>query len=113
VGNWLLDVLVLYGRQPWRPLVAGLIAFLIGAGLFRASWMKSTSTDAPDYDRYWYSLDLLVPGIDLGIAKNWRPDVRNVPASWYFPLVWWMRVQQALGWLVIPIGVAAIAGVFK
>jgi len=103
LGNGFLDLLVEYGRQPWRAFVYGLFVIAIGVATFPENRMRSTSEGAADYSRWWYSVDLFVPGVDLGIAKSWVPDQRKVlePSACY-ALVAWMHLERLLGWLLIP-----------
>jgi len=60
------------------------------------------------YGSFWYSLDLFAPVIDLGVAKAWTPHPLAHP--W---LMAWMHIQRLLGWVVVPLGLAAVTGFIK
>src|SRR5262245_9719731 len=52
----------------------------------------------------WYSLGTLMP-VDLGQAKNWRPIGVGIAR--------WVAVQGVLGWVLVPLLIAQIAGLLK
>ncbi len=113
-GNWLwallLDKLVLYGRAPQRAFYAALAFVLLGTGVFwkRRDVQPKKSEDANRlYNPFWYSLDLLVPAIDLHEASAWIPRQN----SWFHRN--YARVHRILGWILIPIGLAAVSGLIK
>jgi hypothetical protein len=58
------------------------------------------------YNPFLYSLDLFVPFINLGMAKAWKPSPERKIATLYAIL------HKSLAWILIPIAVLAIAGVF-
>jgi hypothetical protein len=58
------------------------------------------------YNPFWYSLDLFSP-IDLGMAKKWRPKKLYPEVRGYG------QVHRLLGWILIPLIVAAITGIIK
>jgi hypothetical protein len=103
--DWLLYMLVGYGRYPWRAGICALGFVLLGAVFFGRDRMEHDSNDTDNwYNRFWYSLDLLSP-IDLGISKKWRARksaLRN-----------YAQVQRILGWVLIPLFAAAITGIIK
>ena len=103
----LLDVLVGYGRKPWRAVVGVLILAVAGAFAFTRGSMEpeDKSTDTW-YNPFWYSLDLLSP-IDLGIAKKWRASESHNRLRDY------AQIHRFLGWILIPLVVAAITGLIK
>jgi hypothetical protein len=53
------------------------------------------------YKAFWYSLDLFAPVINLEVANMWRPKDN------YRWGVRYMRVHKIMGWLLVPLGVAA------
>lgn len=56
------------------------------------------------YSAFWYSLNVFLPVIDLHAEAKWvlRKELRWVVLYW--------RLHMILGWLLIPIGVAAWTG---
>jgi hypothetical protein len=101
-----------YGRKPARTL--GLIIPLIffGALLFEPKFtdkflatqsaFKSIIMDYKWIARGILSLDRFLPGVDLGLAKHWQPCYLGL-GIW---LYWY--VLKIMGWILIPITLAAI-----
>jgi hypothetical protein len=86
-----------------------------GATTPRARWKSLTasmqkcdpSKPTPNYNPFLYSLDLFVPAISLGMAKYWMPENSD-------KLRWaWLYIQRILGWIIVPIGLLALAGMVK
>lgn len=119
VADWFLEWVVGYGREPvlsvWWTL--GFIA--LGMLLFSPHRMvaqqgQDGQTDpgqtdlgkkSPAYSRFWYSLDVLAPAIELGADKAWQPDPN-----------WWLGrnysyVHRIVGWILAPLILAALTGV--
>jgi hypothetical protein len=64
--------------------------------------------DAPRvYNRFWYSLGLFLPFVDLQADKVWRPKADQTFLRNY------MRVHILLGWILIPLVLAALTGLIK
>ena len=59
------------------------------------------------YSRLWYSLGLFLPFVDLKSDKVWKPNENERFLRHY------MRVHILLGWILIPILLAAISGLIK
>jgi len=102
----MLDLLVGYGRRPWRSGLAALLLILVGALIFRRQCMEHDDEKCSDewYNPFWFSLDLLSP-IDLGVSKRWRAKdyrLRN-----------YAQVHRVAGWILIPLIAAAITGIIK
>jgi hypothetical protein len=108
-GNVLLDVFLEFGRTPGRAFVAAALIVGIGYWVFRKEQGMKPVDGAGEtpHNPFWYSLDTFVPGIDLNSASTWAP---NTNRRWAWG---WMRFERALGWLVIPVAVAAVAGLIK
>jgi hypothetical protein len=103
--DWMLDVLVGYGKQPWKAGICALLLIAWGAVLFRPHRMvRDESCKDGWYSPFWFSLDLLSP-IDLGVSKKWwasTPRLRN-----------YAQIHRVLGWILIPLIAAAITGIIK
>lgn len=104
--DWMLDVLVGYGRRPWRSGFFALFLVCVGAVIFRKSRMEHDDEKCTDgwYNPFWFSLDLLSP-IDLGVSKRWRAKsslLRN-----------YAQIHRVAGWVLIPLIAAAITGIIK
>lgn len=59
------------------------------------------------YNPLWYSVALFLPIVDLGDAKIWEPKTCRRCARHY------MRLHIVLGYLLVPIGLAAWTGLIK
>ncbi|MEP6820421.1 MAG: hypothetical protein ABJA18_12870 [bacterium] len=110
VGSVLLDVLVGYGRRPWLAFVWGALFVALGAAVFRRR--TSMQPQKPEYESrhysaFWYSLDMFLPFVDLKAADYWEPRMDRQLARTY------LRIHILLGWILIPIGLAAISGLVK
>ena len=112
VWNVVQDIVAGYGQRLSRALLWSFGVLTIGILVFRKSaWMELQKPEYEPYrDRYsafWYSLALLLPISGLEDAKIWRPRKDRWKASLY------MRIHTILGYLLIPIGIAAWTGIIK
>jgi hypothetical protein len=132
-GNWINDSVLKwltgYGVQTWRLLI--LLVLLLGTSIaifWSPSSLKakpsatavtatnSTSvspqqapptapTQATRLERLVYPVDLFIPVVKLDVADQWQP----IPE--------WRRIysvfHRILGWLLIPLLVASIAGIVR
>jgi hypothetical protein len=108
--SWLLDRLVGYGRHPENALYLSLGVVLFGTMVFwrrRGMELQDLESTRTIYNPFWYSLDLLTPIIDMDAARVWMPR-----ESWRFGRNY-ARVHRILGWILVPIGLAAITGIIK
>ena len=109
LGSLLLYLLVGYGRHPLQAatLCAALVA--LGCILFSPEKMEPQNPqDTPRvYSRFWYSLGLFLPFVDLQASKVWKPKVDRTCLRNY------MRLHILLGWILIPIVLAALTGIIK
>lgn len=109
LGSWLLDWLVGYGRHPWQAGIPCAVLVALGCVLFSPKKMEPQKPDdAPRvYSRFWYSLGLFLPVVDLQADKVWKPRADQTFLRNY------MRVHIMLGWILIPIVLAALTGLIK
>lgn len=122
--NWLLDITVRYGKWPWLALVWSAAFISIGwLAVFRKqNMMPQEQKDKKEpqkkeeqkdkdpmagYSPLWYSIALFLPIVDLEDAKKWtlRPEKKLERH--------YLRVHIILGYLFIPIGLAAWTGLIK
>lgn len=98
-----------YGRLPLPPLLWSIGVVTLGAFLFREEGRMERSTkegiDGVSYSRFWYSLELFLPVVDLGVAKAWRPRKHGLRA--------YARIHQLAGWILIPVSLAALTGAIR
>ncbi len=68
---------------------------------------QDPSKPVVSYNPFWYSVDLFVPLTRLHATNMWRPKSDR----------WWtwhyLRIHHLLGWILIPLGLAAITGLVK
>ncbi len=105
-----LHFLVGYGRHPEYALYYCFGFVIFGALIFRspANVVPRRNDDTSQrYNPFWYSFDLLTPFIDLHLADSWMPR-----QDWRFGCVY-AHVHRILGWILVPIGIAAITGIIK
>ncbi len=107
--NLILDAFVVFGRRPARAFIWGALIVAIGVFMFRRRYMEPLRPEYAEhgYSALWYSLDLFVPVLDLLTANRWTPRKE------YWLVRDYLRVHVILGWLLIPIGLAALSGILK
>lgn len=131
VKDWFLQVLTCYGTQTWRLLVPLVLLFILGTYLFwpdgalrptTSALTKSppetvnsvTSADKKDEAkgpepkmiyRPGYSLDLLLPVVNLHFEDQWEPRGSGLKAYAAFQIV--------MGWILIPVLLASLAGFIR
>lgn len=104
-GDWLHEYILGYGRIARWPVIWSLVIICAGAYLFRnqsSMYSQAEHGDPPPYSPMWYSVELFLPVVDLGVAKSWRPAKGR--------LAMYARFHQLSGWVLIPVALAAITG---
>jgi hypothetical protein len=75
--SYLDDWLIGFGYRPWRVIVPFLFLVLFGFIFFRGHEAEMIKVDPAmkhlDFEPFAYTLDLLVPVVDLGQRRNWEP----------------------------------------
>ena len=109
LGSLMLDLLVGYGRRPWQAAIPCAVLIALGCVLFSPKKMEPRNPqEAPRaYSRFWYSVGLFLPFVDLQADKVWRPKADQTFLRNYMP------VHILLGWILIPIALAALTGLIK
>ncbi|HYJ05182.1 MAG TPA: hypothetical protein VEX43_08610 [Chthoniobacterales bacterium] len=109
VASWLLDQVVRYGRQPSRAGVFCAFFVAFGAALFSPKRMElqQVQTTPRTFNRFWYSLGLFLPVVNLESDKVWKPKPDQTFLRNY------MRVHILLGWILVPLVLAALTGLIK
>ena len=107
--SWMLYLLVGYGRRPWQAGIACAVVIALGFVLFSPDKMEPQKPeDTPRvYSRFWYSLNLFLPVVDLQAGKVWKPKAAQTFLRNY------MRVHIMLGWILVPLVLAALTGLIK
>ncbi len=106
--SWSLYILVGYGRYPQNALYFSLLFVMLGTWVFWSEDClepRKKDEKAPSYHPLLYSFDLLTPFINLQLADYWSPkkDWRQIYA----------HLHRIIGWILVPIGIAAITGIIK
>lgn len=108
--NALLWAIARNGRWPLLAWGWACVFVVIGFFVFRRQdWMEVR--DSRDigkvYSPIWYSIDVLLPVLDLESEKVWTPK----PSYWLGLL--YVRLETIAGWILIPIGLASLTGIIK
>jgi len=98
-----------HGRAKERALFFCIPFLLVGTLVFPKRRMEYCGGEGPrrEYSRFWYALDLFLPIIDLHQANYWMPKQDHVLA-WHYA-----RIHRLFGWFLVPIGLAAFAGLIN
>jgi hypothetical protein len=113
VWNWVEDLVAGYGRRLERALLWSVATILVGCGVFwRRDWMETQKPEDADkyrstYNPFWYSLAVFLPISGLDDAKIWAPKRDRRKTRIY------QRLHTLLGYLLVPIGLAAWTGIIK
>ncbi|MFI0446758.1 hypothetical protein [Actinomadura sp. 6N118] len=104
LANWLLFLTVGYGYRTWLAAVwlAGLLA--VGSLVFARADMKQADPKGPAFHAFAYTLDVLLPIVDLGQQKAWNPEGT---------VVYWSWTLIAAGWILTTAVVAGLTGIIK
>jgi hypothetical protein len=99
------DATVAYGYQPWRAFLWLALLVTAGALVYGAEPPKPLKPgEAPHFNPVIYSLDLLIPLVDLGQERAFNP------AGGY---QWLSYALVAAGWILVTVIAAAVARVLS
>jgi hypothetical protein len=112
------DGLAGYGKKPARTLWVSLLIVFIGTFVFDPgnfdpsfvggwTWMLDGNIWRTRMVRFFLSLDEFLPGVDLGLARLWQMSKISYPTLLYY------HFHKIAGWILIPIGLAAVFSQFK
>ena len=110
IKNAVLYLLVGYGREPNWAFYWCLPVVFIGWIVFRRREdvePKDPRDKDRAYDPLWYSIDLFLPLSTLQAADAWIPRQDSRFKRYY------ARVHSILGWILVPIGLAAVSGLIS
>jgi hypothetical protein len=99
-----------YGRAWVYPLLWCVMFVFMGGLIFRDSTrMQQMDEESPArvFSPIWYSLDIFVPILSLGVAKNWRPKQE------YRLLYFYSKFLSLIGLIFISAMVGALTGTLK
>jgi hypothetical protein len=105
-----LSFLVRYGREPYRAFYFALVIVVIGWSIFRNP--KNMTPKQPQYatkpySPFWYSLVLFLPLANVPDSDVWEPKDDQLGLQIYG------RIHSLLGWILVPIGLAAVSGLIS
>jgi uncharacterized protein YjbI with pentapeptide repeats len=109
LGSTMLYLLVGYGRRAWQAAIPCAALIALGCILFSPNKMEAQNPEETPrvYSRFWYSVGLFLPFVDLQANKGWKPKADQTFLRNY------MQVHTLLGWVLIPIVLAALTGLIK
>ena len=112
----LLDRSVLYGWQPWRPLLFGFGVLLLVSGLVSRAdatgLVVSLSDVVSPYNPFIHALDVFLPIVDLGVESRWTIDTAS-GGSFASLVVISLWILKLVGWGVVTLALAALTGIVK
>ena len=114
--DWFLEKSVLYGWQPWRPLVLGLGVFLHVLGLVIGAQAAGFVVGPPDttasYHPLIHALDVFLPFVELGVESSWTIDTNSGGAlAWLvISYLWFLKL---LGWGTVTLALAAVTRIVQ
>jgi len=107
VWNWLLYLTVGYGYRTWWAALWLLGLLTVGSVVFAGAYpdnMTPTAAVVPTFQPVAYTMDVLVPLIDLGQKKTWLPRGAAMIWSW---------ILTGAGWLLTTAVVAGLTNALK
>ena len=108
--NWVSYLFIGYGRKPSYVLAWSALFVILASFIFKQPERMEVQKEEYSeeiYSPFWYSLGLFLPVVNLFAAEVWRPKKDFRWGRTY------MRVHSLLGWILIPLGLAAITGLIK
>ena len=106
----LLGVTIGYGYRPGRAVWGLVVVWVLGWNVFsyadaHCQIVAAADTQSLTFHPLLYSLDVLVPVVNLQVEEDW-----TVLGGW----VWWfMRAQIALGWIFSTLAVLGFSGLVR
>jgi uncharacterized protein YjbI with pentapeptide repeats len=112
------DWLTGYGRKPSRTVWISLAIVLVGMLFFDPNnfdpsflggwnWLMDGNVWKKRVVTFFLSLDEFLPGVDLGLARLWQLSTISYPTLVYY------HFHKIAGWILIPVGLAAVFSQFK
>jgi hypothetical protein len=112
------DALAGYGKKPGRTFWISLAIVLLGMLFFDPknfdptflggwTWLLNGNVWRTRVVRFFLSLDEFLPGVDLGLARLWQISKISYPTLLYY------HFHKISGWILVPIGLAAVFSQFK
>jgi hypothetical protein len=97
-----------YGRGWVYPLIWSMLFVIAGAFIFRTEQMQKVDEASPrTFSPIWYSIDIFVPVLSLGIAKDWHPRQECRALQFY------SKFLSLIGLIFISAMIGALTGSLK
>ncbi len=97
-----------YGRGWVYPLIWSVLFVLAGSFIFRTEYMEKVDEQSSHgFSPIWYSLDIFVPVLSLGIAKDWHPRQERRLLQFY------SKFLSLIGLIFISAMIGALTGTLK
>ena len=125
LSAWLLDrflwLLTGYGVRLYRLLLAIVPILIIGTFIFHLEGavkldiqlpsMMSSQATLPLCEAFWVSLNTFLP-VEIPSGADWIPSSQIIPVLG-IKFTTFATVLNLAGWILVPVGVAGIAGLLK
>ncbi len=120
-GHRLYGVFAGYGERPLRLVAAMALAWLLCGGAYWAAdeqhaiaSTRSSTRPLAEFHPWLYSLDLLLPLVDLRQARDWAPMPAGAARSddfWRHVMPWLTGFEALFGWAAALLLVLSVSGV--
>ena len=107
IWNWFLYMTVGYGYRTWLAAVWLSVLLAIGTRVFADAYpqhIRAIKNPSPPFDPLVYTLDILLPIVNLGQQDAWMPEGSALRWSWWL---------IGAGWLLTTAVVAGLTSVLK
>lgn len=104
VWNWLLCLTVGYGYRPWLAAVWLAALLALGTGVFSTADLTPATPHGPAFTAVGYTLDVLLPIVDLGQQRAWQAQGAALYWTWAF---------MAAGWVLTTAVAAGLTGLLR
>jgi hypothetical protein len=111
-----LRVTIGHGYRPWRALGWLALMLAVGSGVFWYAGAAGAMAPARDaagtfhFHPVVYSLDALLPVLDLQQERYWFPNLWHASGWWIRGYLW---AHISMGWVLVSLLLAAWTGVIK
>jgi len=97
----------------WRAERAGMVCptserVLMDFSLWKAK--RALPAGYPEFQPFAYAVETLIPFLELGQKKSWRPDNSVYGGRW---LQWFVWAFAAIGWYLSTLAVVSLTGLMK
>ncbi len=96
--NWLMYLTVGYGYRPWQAVLWLAVLLLAGTTVFGMSYPDDITRVAgsAEFSPFAYTVDVLVPVINLGQRTSWQPHNLAAYAMWFLTVTGWLLTTAVI-----------------